>query len=390
MVQRITLGISTGDPNGIGLEVALRSFADKRLFRYFDPVIFGSLEMVTAHQEATGLTDVAVETLTPEEFTASNGGKTRELRSEAIREVVRVVQIWEHEPPVEFGLVSAEGGQAAKESLERTAAALQAGHVDALVTPPIHKSAMQQAGFGFPGHTEYLEQEFGQGESLMLLVGGDGMRVALATNHLPLGEVVGAITQPLVERKIRLLHDSLQRDFGLNGPLIAVLGLNPHAGDGGAIGSEEETILRPAIEAGKAAGVQVMGPFPADGFFGSGQYRNFDGVLAMYHDQGLVAFKALAFGSGVNVTAGLSKVRTSPDHGTALEIAGKGTASADSFREAMFLAREIFLLRAGYDEDHADPLRIRTRDRGRGGSRKRRDGGGGRGGDGGHGGRPQR
>ncbi len=349
-MQRITLGISCGDPNGIGLEVALKAFSDKRLFKYFAPIIFASPEMVAIHQEANALSGVQTQAVS---ISDSAFAKTKH------DELVRIVTCWEHEPPVEFGRISEEGGAVAKTSLEQAAQALHNKQIDVLVTAPIHKSAMQQAGFGYPGHTEFLENEFGRGRSLMIMVGDDDLRVAVATGHIPIKSVANSISPTILQNKIALLDDTLKRDFGINGPLIAVLGLNPHAGDGGAIGQEEQITIRPAVEAMKARGVDVMGPFPADGFFGSGQYRNFDAVLAMYHDQGLVPFKTLAFGGGVNFTAGLSVVRTSPDHGTALDIAGKGLASAASFAQACFLARRVYMSREGYDEAHADPLQFR-------------------------------
>ena len=358
--MKTTLGISCGDPNGIGIEVVLRAFADARLYDYFTPVLFGSVELVRLHQEANDLAEVAV----------------REATLDAIDEdadAIQVVACWEHEPPVEFGRVSAEAGAVAKTSLEQACDALEAGQIDALVTAPIHKAAMQEAGFGFPGHTEYLDSRFGDGKSLMVMVGEEGLRVAVATGHVPLRDVPKGLSPTIVQNKIALLHASLERDFGVHGPLIAVLGLNPHAGDSGAIGTEEIETIRPAVEAMKERGMDVFGPYPADGFFGSGQYREFDGILAMYHDQGLVPFKALSFGGGVNFTAGLSVVRTSPDHGTALDIAGRGRASADSFREAAFLAREVYMAREGYDEAHANPLQPRSRMR-RGGKGKPRSG----------------
>ena len=355
-MQRITLGISCGDPNGIGIEVALRAFADRRLYDYFLPVLFASMDMAEFHREASSLLDVA---LAP---------ATLDALDEEV-EAVQVITCWEYESPVEFGRVSPEAGAMAQVSLEHASNALAAGQIDALVTAPIHKSAMQQAGFGFPGHTEFLEARFGEGKSLMLMVGEDELRVAVATNHVPLRDVAKGISPTILQNKIALLHDSLTRDFGIHGPLIAVLGLNPHAGDGGAIGTEEEETIRPAVEVMKDRGMDVFGPYPADGFFGSGKFREFDGILAVYHDQGLVPFKALSFGGGVNFTAGLNVVRTSPDHGTAHDIAGKGEATADSFREAAFLAREIYLAREGYDEAHANPMIMRSRMR-RGGGGK--------------------
>ncbi len=366
--MKITLGISCGDPNGIGVEVALKAFADQRLYDYFLPVLFASPEMVKTHQEVNGLGDVAIQHVTIEELSAmSSAGDEDSAGNADAPRAVHVVNCFAEEPVVEFGRVTPEGGAFAKTSLDHATEALAAGHVDALVTAPIHKSAMQQSSFGYPGHTEYLEEKFGNGKSLMLMVGNEGLRVAVATNHVPLKMVAAGLSPTILQNKIALLHDSLERDFGINAPLIAVLGLNPHAGDDGAIGTEETETIRPAVEVMKERGMDVFGPYPADGFFGSGKYREFDGILAMYHDQGLVPFKTLSFGGGVNFTAGLKVVRTSPDHGTAHDIAGQNKATSDSFREAAFLARDIYLEREGYDEAHANPLVARRR-----GPRKKR------------------
>ena len=362
--MKLTLGISCGDPNGIGIEVALKTFADGRLYDYFLPVLFASTELVKAHQEANDLLDVDIRPITTEEL--ASFGESRNSDDEDTPNMpngIYVVQCWDEEPTVEFGRVTPAGGAVAKTSLDQATEALAAGAIDALVTAPIHKSAMQQSSFGFPGHTEYLEEKFGEGRSLMLMVGNDDLRVAVATNHVPLKMVAAGISPTILQNKIAMLHHSLERDFGIHGPLIAVLGLNPHAGDEGAIGTEEAETIRPAVVAMKERGMDVYGPFPADGFFGSGKYREFDGILAMYHDQGLVPFKTLSFGGGVNFTAGLKVVRTSPDHGTALDIAGQNKATPDSFREAAFVAREIFMAQNGYDADHANPLVRRSRGR---------------------------
>ncbi len=373
--MKLTLGISCGDPNGIGIEVALKAFADERLYAYFVPVLFANAELVKVHQEANDLLDIDVRPMSVEDLASfgesrkasSDDDSSDDDGSDDLPSGVYVVDCFEGEVTVEFGRITPEGGAFAKTSLDAATDALAAGHLDALVTAPINKSAMQQSSFGFPGHTEYLEAKFGQGRSLMLMVGNDDLRVAVATNHLPLRQVATGISPTILQNKIAMLHHSLERDFGIHGPLIAVLGLNPHAGDEGAIGSEETETIRPAVVAMKERGIEVFGPFPADGFFGSGKYREFDGILAMYHDQGLVPFKTLSFGGGVNFTAGLKVVRTSPDHGTALDIAGQGKASPDSFREAAFLAREVFMQRNGYDEAHANPLVARRR-----GPRKKR------------------
>ena len=410
--MKTTLAISCGDPNGIGIEVALRAFADERLFAYFTPVLYAGEAVVREHQRANGLEKVSVTFLKagakapptaepsdgdgpvdPEEAVLDEAAAALDQTSamdpvgredrvggadgpapldiDPDAETVYVVPCFGDSVKAEFGLVTPEGGAVAKTSLDAAAAALAAGHVDALVTAPIHKSAMQQSSFGYPGHTEYLQERFGKGRSLMLMVGEDGLRVAVATNHVPLRQVASGISPTILANKIQMLHRSLERDFGINGPQIAVLGLNPHAGDEGAIGSEEIQTIRPAVEEAKAKGMDVFGPYPADGFFGSGKFRDFDGVLAMYHDQGLVPFKTLAFGGGVNFTAGLSVVRTSPDHGTALDIAGQGKATADSFRAAAFLAREVSLTRQGYDEARANPLKRRFVKGGRKGKRRK-------------------
>jgi 4-hydroxythreonine-4-phosphate dehydrogenase len=238
---------------------------------------------------------------------------------------------------------------------------LKAGYIDALVTAPINKEAMQMANFPFPGHTEYLTQELGNGkESLMLMV-SDTLRIGIATNHLPLREVANKVTKELIARKLKTFEETLRVDFGVDRPTIAVLGMNPHAGDGGVLGDEDDRIIRPAIIESKKSGMLAMGPFPADGFFGSGYYKKFDGILAIYHDQGLIPFKLLAFGTGINYTAGLSAIRTSPDHGTAYDIAGKNEADPDSFREALFMAIEIAKNRSEYFGDRANALVRRSK-----------------------------
>ena len=227
--------------------------------------------------------------------------------------------------------------------------------LDALVTAPIHKKGMQDAGFQYPGHTEYLTSELGGKESLMLMVNGD-LRIGVVTNHLPLKDVAAAITKEQIIKKLKILHETLKKDFGKEKPTIAILGLNPHAGDDGMLGEEEEKIIRPVVIESKKRGMIVNGPFSADGFFGSGQYRKFDAILAMYHDQGLIPFKTLSFGEGVNFTAGLPAVRTSPDHGTAFDIAGANIADPSSFRQALFLAIDLATNRKDYIESHKNPV----------------------------------
>ena len=339
------IGITIGDLNGIGLEVILKTFQNEQLLNNCTPVIYGSSKVVSYHKNIVGI-----------EF-AFNAIRSVD---QATDDRVNVVNCWQDNVNITLGKATEQGGKFAFQSLEWAVKDLQAGLIDALVTAPINKEAMQMANFPFPGHTEYLTQALGGRESVMMLV-HDELRVALATNHLPLRAVPAKITKELLLQKINLLHESLCMDFGIDKPTIAVLGLNPHAGDGGLLGMEEEQLIRPAVVEAKKSGKLVMGPFPADGFFGSGQYRKYDAILAMYHDQGLAPFKALSFGNGVNYTAGLSAVRTSPDHGTAYDLAGKNGADPASFRKALFMAIDITRQRKDYKDMRANPLRIREK-----------------------------
>jgi len=339
------IGITIGDLNGIGLEVILKTFQNEQLLNNCTPVIYGSSKVVSYHKNIVGI-----------EF-AFNAIRSVD---QATDDRVNVVNCWQDNVNITLGKATEQGGKFAFQSLEWAVKDLQAGLIDALVTAPINKEAMQMANFPFPGHTEYLTQALGGRESVMMLV-HDELRVALATNHLPLRAVPAKITKELLLQKINLLHESLCMDFGIDKPTIAVLGLNPHAGDGGLLGMEEEQLIRPAVVEAKKSGKLVMGPFPADGFFGSGQYRKYDAILAMYHDQGLAPFKALSFGNGVNYTAGLSAVRTSPDHGTAYDLAGKNSADPASFRKALFMAIDITRQRKDYKDMRANPLRIREK-----------------------------
>lgn len=340
-MDKLKIGISIGDINGIGLEVILKTLFNKQILELFTPVIYGSSKVVSYHKN---IVDLDVQFLGIRAANQVEGDK------------INVVNCWQENVNITLGKLSDASGQYAFKSLEQAVIDLKAGLIDALVTAPINKKAMQMANFPFPGHTEYLTKELGVEESLMLMVSED-LRIGLVTNHLPIGEVAEAITKGKIARKIRILHDSLKVDFGIERPIIAVLGLNPHAGEEGVIGSEEDKIIHPAIEEAKAQGMMVMGPYPADGFFGSGNYHKFDGILAMYHDQGLIPFKTLSFGSGVNYTAGLPAVRTSPDHGTAYDIAGKNEADPSSFRAALFLAIDLARNRKAYAEAHANPMR---------------------------------
>ncbi len=345
-MENITIGITCGDINGIGLEIILKAIAIKNAGKSFKTVIYGSTKVVAYHKNI----------ITPDniQFNSINHA------SEAQLERVNVINCWQDNVNITLGKPSELGGKCAFEAIERAVADLKAGHIDALVTAPINKKAMQMANFPFVGHTEYITDAFEAKTSLMLMV-SDNLRIGVVTNHLPLRDVAKAVTTELVLQKLEILAETLRIDFNIGKPTIAVLGLNPHAGDDGAIGKEDDAIIRPAIEKAKAKGMLAFGPYPADGFFGSGQFTKFDAVLAMYHDQGLVPFKTLSFGEGVNYTAGLDAVRTSPDHGTAYDIAGKGEADEASFIRALFLAADIVRNRSEYLDMHANSLQLQKR-----------------------------
>lgn len=343
-MSNITIGLTCGDINGIGLEVILKAVAIKKAGSAFRIVIYGSTKVIAYHKNIITEENIQFHSIdTPAEAQAGR---------------MNIINCWPDNVNITLGKANDVGGKCAFQALERAVKDLRAGDIDALVTAPINKKAMQLAGFPFVGHTEYITSEFKAKESLMLMV-SDTLRVGVVTNHLPIREVAAAITKEKVLRKILIMAETLKIDFNLERPTIAVMGLNPHAGDEGAIGDEDDKIVRPAIEEAKQRGVMVFGPYPADGFFGSGQFHKFDGVLAMYHDQGLVPFKALSFGAGVNYTAGLASVRTSPDHGTAYDIAGKGEADETSFIKALYLAAEITRNRMNYLEMRSDSLEHR-------------------------------
>ena len=339
-MEKVRIGISIGDFNGIGLEIILKTLANQQLLNFCTPVIYGTSKVVSYHKNIVGI----------EEFPYNTAKSADRIRHDR----VNIVNCWQDNVNITLGQLSDVSGKYAYISLEQATNDLKNGFIDALVTAPIHKKAMQLANFPYAGHTEYLTNAFG-GSSLMLMV-NDNLRVGLVTNHLPISEVAAAITKELIVKKLKLLNKTLKEDFAIERPTIAVLGLNPHAGDDGVIGEEEEHLIRPVIIEAKKKGILAFGPYPADGLFGSAQYQKFDGILAMYHDQGLAPFKAISFGSGVNFTAGLSAIRTSPDHGTAYDIAGKNQADPSSFRNALFVAVDIVKNRAAYKEMHANPL----------------------------------
>lgn len=340
--KKLKIGITVGDINGIGLEVILKTLADKRILNWCIPVLYGSTKVASYHKNIIKVKDL----------TLHNINDIQELNEAA----VNVVNCWMENVKITLGKCTSEGGKYATFSLEQATEDLLAGHLDALITAPINKKAMQLSGFSYPGHTEYLTSRFHSKENLMLMVNED-LRIGLVTNHIPISQVAATITTELVLKKIELMNNSLKMDFGIDKPAIAVLGLNPHAGDGGVLGTEEIEVILPAIEAAKKKGILVIGPYAADGFFGSGNFANFDGILAMYHDQGLVPFKALSFGSGINFTAGLPIIRTSPDHGTGFDIAGKNIADFSSFRQALYLAIDSARQRAEYLEMTGNPLK---------------------------------
>lgn len=341
--NKIRVGISQGDINGIGLEVILKTVMNPTLLELCTPILFGSQKTVSYHRKALGIEDFSF-------------NPVRDL--EAINHKrANIFNCYEEEVSIELGKATEVAGRYALKSLEAACDALEKKKIDVLVTAPINKHTIQSDNFKFVGHTEYLEQKFGKNGSLMLMV-ADTLKVALVTGHLPIEKVAAAITTEKIIQKATLLHRSLLEDFGIRKPKIAVLGLNPHAGDNGTIGNAEETIIKPAIQKLREKDVFAFGPYAADGFFGSGAYTGFDGVLAMYHDQGLIPFKTISFNDGVNFTAGLPVIRTSPDHGTAYDIAGKNKADESSFRKAIYLACDIFRTRNQYAEISANPLKI--------------------------------
>lgn len=340
--QLIKIGITVGDINGIGLEIILKTLHDERVLELCTPIIYGSGKVVAYHKNIVALDDLKFETIQSAEH-AKPG-------------VINVVNCWTEEVSITLGQVTQEGGMYAGIALGRAVDDAKAGLIHALVTAPIHKKSMQLASFPHPGHTEFLAAQTGVAEHLMLMV-SDEMRIGLATGHVPLNKISEGIKRERLLKKLEVMYSSLRRDFGIDRPRIAVLGLNPHAGDEGALGNEEQQHIAPAVNACRKNGMLVFGPYAADGFFGAGTFSKFDAILAMYHDQGLAPFKALSFHGGVNYTAGLPFVRTSPDHGTGFDIAGQNIANPDSFRAALFLALDVTRQRAKYADMNANPLR---------------------------------
>ncbi len=320
------IGITIGDFNGIGVEVVMKTLSDIRILKACKPIIYGSSKIILKYKKLLQL----------EVFNFQQINAVEQVQDKK----VNLINCWEDNLEIEPGKIVPEAGRAAYLALAKSTEDLKAKHLDAIVTAPINKQNIQSPDFQYPGHTEYYAHHFAKDESLMLLV-GEQIRMGTVTTHIPLSQVADQLTQEKIIKKINLLLKSLKDDFGIRKPKIAVLGLNPHAGEGGLLGGEEINVIQPAVNYCKEKGHLVAGVFPSDGFFGAGQYKKYDAVLAMYHDQGLVPFKMLSFETGVNFTAGLSIVRTSPDHGTAFDIAGKGIADENSMRSALFLACDV-------------------------------------------------
>jgi 4-hydroxythreonine-4-phosphate dehydrogenase len=339
--QKPIIGFTCGDLNGIGIELIIKSLSNHDILEICTPVVFASNKSINFYRKSL-----------PEINFSYNS--TKEL-SKINHKQVNIINCWEEEIAINAGQLNDVGGKYALISLQHAVKALKDGHIQALVTSPIHKKNIQSAEFNYSGHTPYLQAEFNASDVVMLMV-ADNMKIGLVTEHIPVAEVAKHITKEKIVSKLNILNKSLQKDFGVDKPKIAVLALNPHAGDEGLIGKEEETIIKPAIKEAKQS-MMVFGPYSADAFFARGQHEKFDAVLAMYHDQGLIPFKSLAIGEGVNYTAGLNIVRTSPDHGTAFDIAGKGKADHASFLAATFEAIDIIRRRNGYAEVRRNPLK---------------------------------
>jgi 4-hydroxythreonine-4-phosphate dehydrogenase len=341
-LQKPVIGFSCGDLNGIGLELIIKTLADSRLLDYCTPVVFASSKSLNFYRKS--LPDVNIQFQSIKELERINP------------KAINLINCWDEEVPINPGVLNEIGGTHARISLQMATSALKSKAIHGLVTAPIHKSNVQSTDFNYTGHTPYLRDAFGAKDVVMLMV-AENMRVALLTEHLPISAVAAHITKAAIAVKLQILQSGLQKDFGITKPKIAVLGLNPHAGDEGLIGKEELEVIKPAIDEARQRNMLAFGPFSADAFFARGHYQHFDAVLAMYHDQGLIPFKALALGEGVNVTLGLGAVRTSPDHGTAFDIAGKGAADHSSFLAAVFQAIDIIGQSGFYAEVRANPLR---------------------------------
>jgi 4-hydroxythreonine-4-phosphate dehydrogenase len=342
VVPKPVIGISCGDLNGVGIELIIKTFADSRILELCTPVIFASSKIINFYRKS--IPDINFNYQNTKDFTRLN------------HKQINLFNCWEEETMVNPGQLTESGGKYAILSLQSAVSALKQKQIDGLVTAPIHKKNIQSAEFNFTGHTPYLKNVFGANDVVMMLCAGN-FRVGLLTEHIPVSDIPKYVTREAIVGKLSIMNKSLQRDFGIDKPRIAVLGLNPHAGDEGLIGNEEETIIKPAIKEAKNNNILAVGPYSSDAFFARRHHEKFDAVLAMYHDQGLIPFKALAIGEGVNFTAGLPVVRTSPDHGVAFDIAGKNKADTSSFIAAIFECVDIINRRNGYDDNRANPVR---------------------------------
>ncbi len=349
--RKIRLGITHGDTNGVGYEVIMKCFSSNDILELCTPIVYGSSKIMNYHRKALGLQTTQVNI-------TRNAGYVKDS-------TLNVVDVINEDVKIELGQPGKQAGKAAFMALEAAVSDLKKGVIDVLVTAPINKENIYSEEFAFPGHTEYLEASLGDGEKALMIMCSDKLRVALVTTHLPIAQVAGAITKEMIVEKLKAFDTSLQQDFNVQKPRIAVLGLNPHCGDNGVIGNEEKTIIEPAIQEANDNNVMCFGPYAADGFFGNAQYLRFDGVLAMYHDQGLAPFKVISMNDGVNVTAGLPYVRTSPDHGTGYDIAGQGIANEQSMRQAIYTAIDIFRNRKNWDEMYQNPLKKQYFDKGK-------------------------
>ncbi|MBW1298976.1 4-hydroxythreonine-4-phosphate dehydrogenase PdxA [Aquimarina litoralis] len=342
--QKIRLGISIGDLNGIGSEVILKTFEDSRMLDFCTPVIFASVKILSFLKK---------------QYKINTNLHGIDKTSQILDGKINVLNVWKEGVDINFGKEDEKVGAYAIKSLKAATQALKNDEIDVLVTAPINKHSIQSEDFNFPGHTDYLNQEL-EGNSLMFMI-TDTLKVGLLTDHVAVKDIADTITPELIEQKVDTIYNALRQDFGISKPKIAVLGINPHSGDNGVIGKEDDEILKPTIQKINETGKLVYGPYAADSFFGSNNYKTFDAIVASYHDQGLIPFKTLSFGKGVNYTAGLDKVRTSPDHGTAFEIAGKNKADNGSFKEAVFSALKIYKNRKEYKELTKNPLKKQPR-----------------------------
>jgi len=340
--KNLHIGITVGDINGVGLEVILKTFRDKRMLDICTPIIFASNNLINEYKKSLSLNTLSTHLI-------------KEIK-EVKNKKINVINCWNENVKLNLGENNSDGGKYALQSLEAATKELIQNNLDALVTAPINKKNIQSPKFSFPGHTEYLASK--NNEDVLMIMASQNLKIGVVTSHIPLEKVSENIDEKAILKKLELFQNSLKKDFGIRKPKIAVLGLNPHAGDNGVLGTQESEIIIPALEKAKENNILAYGPYPGDSFFGSNMINKFDGVLAMYHDQGLPVLKSLSFGQGVNFSAGLSFIRTSPDHGTAYDIAGKDKADESSFREAIYMACDIYRKRDEYQQINSNSLKV--------------------------------